>query len=156
MVSSACTAILYIPLIAAAAFLIGQVFQSPWYLVFLSSLFVVQVGLVGPAPLALGQFSRQCLDLVWNVLFACCGHHELEVTREWLYFGECVGRFGNFLNRRKVRRVPTPAIQQIIIFADSGQRTPTKEETSGAEPRPQPADGSTLAESSLPDKIDAV
>jgi hypothetical protein len=135
-------ALLYAPLVAAAVFLAGQVFHAPWYLVLLASLFVVQVGSVGPVPLMLIVLYRDLLDLGWNVLFACFGHHDLEVTREWIYFGDHVGPFSNFLNRGRYRRVSTRAIQQIIVFAYKGQMPPGDEGIGRAEPSPPLGDGS--------------
>jgi hypothetical protein len=134
-------ALLYAPLVAAAVFLAGQVFQAPWYLVLLAGLFVVQVGFVGPVPLILRVLYRELRDLGWNVLFASFGHHDLEVTREWLYFGDHVGSFGNFLNRGRYRRVATRDIQQIIVFTYKGQTTPADEEKDHAEPSPPMTDG---------------
>jgi hypothetical protein len=135
-------ALFYAPLVAAAVFLVGQVVQAPWYLVLLASLFVVQVGSVGPVPMILSVLYRELLDLGWNVLFACFGHHDLEVTREWLYFGDHVGPFNNLLNRGRYRRVSTRAIQQIIVFAYTGQTTPEDEGIGRAEPSPPTGDGS--------------
>src|SRR5262249_35248725 len=108
----------------------------------LASLFIVQVGSVGPAPIALWMLCRECLDLAWKVLFACFGHHDLEVTPDWLYFGQRVGSFGNILNRRKCRRVPRQALQQIVVFASSGQAQPASEENGCGEPGPQTTEGS--------------
>jgi hypothetical protein len=81
-------------------------------------------------------------------LFACFGHHDLEVTREWLIFGERVGRFGNFLKRHQCRRVPTRAIQQIIVSVYREDTTPAALAEDRAEPVSQ-GDGGTPAPTEL-------
>jgi hypothetical protein len=87
-------------------------------------------------------------------LLACFGRDDLVVTREWLYCGDRVGPFGNFLSRRKCPRVPTRAIQQIIVFVYSGQATPAGEDRSGAENGAQASDSSTPLGSFLAGKIE--
>ena len=147
-------AFLYVPLAAAGVFLAGQVFQAPWHLLLLAGLFVVQVGSVGPAPIALWLLCRECLDLAWKVLFACFGHHDLEVTPDWLYFGQRVGSFGNILNRRKCRRVPTQALQQIVVVVYSGQAQPASEGEGCGGRKPQTTEGSASPGALLLDKFE--
>jgi hypothetical protein len=105
----------YLPLVAAGAFLVGQVDRAPVYLLVLAGFFLAQAAFVGPLPLLLRLLGRQARELAWDLLFACCGRNDLEVNREWLLFGERVGGFGDFLNPLPCRRVPTRAIQQIIV-----------------------------------------
>jgi hypothetical protein len=149
-----CSAIFYVPLVAAGVFLIKHLFQAPWHLLLLSSVFVVQVGLVGPAPLVLRLLYRECRELAWRVVFARLGHHDLEVTREWLYFGERVGPRWDFLNPRASRRVPTQAIQQVIVFVYRGQETPTREEEGKAKQQLSKADSGTSPKAHWADKME--
>jgi hypothetical protein len=56
-------ALFYTPLVAAAVFLAGQLFQAPGPLLTLAGLFVGQVASVGPVPLVLRFLGQECRDL---------------------------------------------------------------------------------------------
>src|SRR5262245_22942269 len=70
-------ALFYTPLVAAGIFLAEQVSRAPWQLLLLASLFVLQVGSVGPVPLFLWCLYWACRDLAWKVLLACFGRGDL-------------------------------------------------------------------------------
>jgi hypothetical protein len=74
--------------VAALVFLLAYAAQLPWYLTVLSSLFVLQAGLLGGLCLRLaGRI------LFRRLLFDVFGRHELALHEGWLYWGKRAGPF---------------------------------------------------------------
>lgn len=133
------TALFYVPLGAAAVFLVEQIGRAPGHLLLLGALFVVQTASVGPVASALGLFVRQCRAMAWSIRFLFGGHHDLEVTSERVIFGERVGSFGNFLNPHPPRPVFTHEVQQIVVTVYCEDQ-PAAADGTGAKPdSPNPA-----------------